>query len=142
MQPNPVGIPVTHVLSDSINEVVKTWTTNNPSPTWWKKVRGHWIKAISFLVAAGDFFIRRIDDLVEAGPDKKATVLAALGEVYDKIVAPYLPFWLKPFNTKIKKFVIEVVASIMIDFFVGKYRVGNWVVEPEVEELGLEEFDG
>jgi len=141
MNPNPVGNPVKSVLADSVHEVVQTWELNNPSPSWWKRIKGHWIKAVSFLVAAGDFLIRRVDGLLESGPDKKATVLEAMEEIYDKIVAPYLPIWLKPFNSKIKHFVIYVVASIMIDFFVGKYRGGNWLTEDEVEELSLEGFD-
>ena len=141
MQTNPVGIPESYVLKNSIDEVIETWKRNNPSPSWWRKIKGHWIKAISFLVAAGDYFIRHIDNLLENGPDKKATVLEALGKVYDAIVPPYLPFFLRPFNNKIKKFALEVIASIMIDFFVGKYRAGNWEVESEMEP-SPEEVDG
>jgi len=135
MNPNPIGTPVKQALALDVQDVINTWKVNNPATSWWKRIKGQWVKAISFIVAAGDYFIRKVDDLLDEGPDKKATVLEALGEVYDSIVPGLLPFILKPFNKKIKSFVINVIASIMIDFFVGKYRVGNWMTDDDVIEV-------
>jgi hypothetical protein len=130
MQPNPIGTPQLHVLDDAIKEVLAVWKESAPESTWWTRAKGAWFTAVGFVIEAVDYLIRRVDDLLEKGADKKATVLKSLETVYDAIVPPLLPIWLKPFNSKIKHFVVYVVASLMIDFIVGKYRTAAWLPEP------------
>lgn len=129
MEPNPVGQSDKRLLINNIEEVIQLWGENNPEPTWWSNVKGQWVKAIHYIVVVGDYFIRIIDKMMDSGPDKKATVLDALSDVYDAIIPALLPIILKPFNARIKSFVIDVVASIAIDFVVGKYRGSNWSPE-------------
>ena len=128
---DPIGVENQEVLNDSIQVVIDTWKTEEITKQKWSKVKGAWITAINYVVSAGDYFIQQVDVLMvsEKGEDKKATVLAALSKVYDNIVSPFLPIWLRPFNSRIKDFVIYVLASIMVDFFVSKYRNGSWSSE-------------
>jgi len=137
MKPNPIGQPHPHMLDGAVKEVIELWEKNGPKPSWWTRIKGAWFTAVSYLIKAVDYLVRSIDDALEAGADKKATVLQALEKIYDIIVPPLLPLWLKPFNGKIKNFVIYVVASLMIDFIVGKYRLGDWPkTKPEEESVG------
>lgn len=122
MEPNPVGVSHIHLLDKNITKVIEDWNQENPSPSWWGRLKGQWIKAVSYLISAIDYFIDSIDNALPHGPDKKATVMDAVTKVYDVIVPGLLPIWLKPFNKRIKQFVIHVVVSILIDFVVGKNR--------------------
>ena len=138
ISPNPVGVPHKNLLSTEIEEVIKSWKENQPIKSWWKGIEGSWFQAAGYVIAAVDYFIRKIEELVPVGADKKATVLEAMSSVYDVIVLALLPFYLKPFNKRIKAFVIDVIASMMIDFLVDKYRSGNFV-SPESEEADTTE---
>ena len=137
MKPNPVGQPVKGLLDDQVKEIITLWEKDHPKPKWyhfWKRIKGLWFAAVRFIIAAGDYFVQTIDDLIEGGPEKKATVLEALGEVYDAIVPFLLPIFIRPFNKQLRTFVIDVVASLLIDFIVGKYREGSWdKEEPDTE---------
>lgn len=140
MKPSPVGEPIAHILDDQIKEVIALWQENHPSPKWWQlwtKVKDGWFAAVRYIIAAGDYFVKSVDDLVEGGPAKKATVLASLATVYDAIVPMLLPLFAKPFSNQIKNFAIHVVASLLIDFIVDKYHKSEWqepVVEAPIED--------
>ncbi len=129
MKPNPIGEPVANILDDQIQEVIDLWNESHIVPKWWQlwaKMKDGWFSAVRYIVAAGDYFVKTVDDLVSGGPAKKATVLASLAEVYDAIVPMLLPLFAKPFSGKIKNFAINIVASLLIDFIVGKYRQSEW----------------
>jgi hypothetical protein len=53
--------------------------------------------------------------------------LAAVGIIYDYIVVQALPFWLKPFSTRLRSLIIDTVMSIAIDWIVSKYNNGVWI---------------
>ena len=61
-----------------------------------------------------------------SGPDKKATVIKNMSDLYDSVVSPMIPIWLMPFNPSIKNFVIKVVISHAIDWIVEKYKNQSW----------------
>ncbi len=129
MKPNPVGEPIANILDDQIQEVIDLWNESHIAPKWWQlwsKMKDGWFSAVRYIIAAGDYFVKTVDDLVEGGPAKKATVLASLAEVYDAIVPMLLPLFAKPFSNKIKNFTINIVASLLIDFIVNKYRKSEW----------------
>lgn len=135
MSANPVGNPNVEIIRDKIDEVINYWVENHPEIlVWWKRVSVNWVEIVGFLVMAGDYFIKTVDDLLENGPDKKATVMSAIEEVYDFIVPNLMPIWLKPFSGQIKSFVFGVVINIIIDYFVRKYREGEWV-KPDSKNL-------
>lgn len=138
MEPNPVGTPRLQVIDNAVKEVMLVWEQIAPNSTWWTRTKGAWVAAVRFLIKATDYLIRQIDDVLDNGPDKKATVLAVIDKLYDLIVPPLLPLWLKPFNSRIKRFVIYVVISLMIDFIVEKYREGDWLKEePNHEQVEM-----
>jgi hypothetical protein len=132
---NPVG----EVIKDDAIEVFveamqKQWDETKPSVPWWK----FW-KRISFTPVT-NYLIQILDDLVAyliehniPGEDKKATVLDAIGKVYDYIVAAAMPFWLKPFSGMIRRFILETVLSASIDWIVEKYKNGDWRPKPANE---------
>lgn len=87
-----------------------------------------------FLVQAVDSLIQFMETSIPgaSGADKKATVLTALGSLYDHIVEPLLPIWTKAFSSQIKNFVVNVLASSIIDWTVAHYHDGAWGPTPEV----------
>ena len=120
--PNPVGTPYYEVLANEVRKYVDQW---NATVSTGKKPG--WNAAVAFVIDAIDDFIVFVDDQITTGADKKATVLAALMSLYDNIVTPLLPLWLRPFSGQIKTFIFSIVISTLIDFIVNKYRTGYWV---------------
>mgnify|MGYP003661069014 CR=1 FL=1 len=130
---NPVG--QTHDIqkvNNKVNDVLAKWEKDNPKPkvswwnpfSWWKSRRSSLLKVTLFLFECVDNFIRYIENEVINGPDKKATVLAAVTIIYDYIVKEAMPAWAKPFAGKIKGFLIGILVSGVIDFIVKKYNEG------------------
>lgn len=60
------------------------------------------------------------------GPDKKATVLAAIDKLYDTVITGVLPFYLRPFSGWIKDYIVNAQMSHLIDWIVSKYQSGSW----------------
>lgn len=125
-EPNPVGEPQVDKIQEEIVKIVGIWQENNPVPGWFSKVKGAWFKAVGFLMNVTDYLILFVEDLIPVGADKKATVMAAISVIYDKIVPPMMPMFVKPFSYQIKAFVLNVLVSMTIDFIVAKYREGSW----------------
>jgi len=92
----------------------------------WPKAKTDIIDVTKFLLRCLDGLIDFIERLSNSGPDKKATVLAAVAVLYDYIVIGVLPIWLKPFASKVKLFIVYTVISAAVDFIVQKYRDGSW----------------
>lgn len=85
-------------------------------------------QVFAFLVESLDNLIKQADNALPdiAGPDKKATVLAAIAIVYDYAITGVLPIWLRPFSSTLKQFVIFTVFSFVVDWIVSKYNEGSW----------------
>lgn len=127
---NPVGSPRLEAIDTAIKEVLELWRQqreDNSAP-WWKFwVRNTTLHAVTeFLLKSLDRFIVEIDDKLDNGSDKKATVLLALATVYDTIVVGVLPLYMKPFAGIIRNIIIFGLLANAIDMFVGKYRTGMW----------------
>jgi hypothetical protein len=124
-QVNPVGV-AHDVLNPKLEELKQIWSASTPNQHWWQNE--HFIAAVSFLFNSLDIFVKSVsqDEEVVTGADKKATVLYVLNLLYDHVLRPALPLWLRPFARKIKVIIINVVASYMIDFIVQKYNEGLW----------------
>jgi hypothetical protein len=123
---NIVGVPNVNLLQDEIKSLIELWNRIKPASGWLSTVKGAWLVAAKFLLEATDALVIAIEEKVIPGPDKKATVMAAISQIYDAIIPVLLPIVLKPFNAKIKSFLIDVVISLMIDFVVSKYNNGSW----------------
>jgi hypothetical protein len=136
---NPVGQPY-DVLDEQIVILKQEWDASKVEEPrkWWEfwKV-GSVMEVVSYLTNCLDKFITAIDGFSDlSSEDKKATVLRAIGKIYDYIVREAMPFWLKPISGKIKHFIINVVISYAIDFIVGKYHALEWRDTNEVEPEG------
>lgn len=125
---NPVGVSYLDLIKKEIDEVIAVWNQHNPTSSWWSRAKGAWVSAVKFVMRATDYLIKVVEEKVPGGANKKATVMAAIGLLYDSIVAPLLPAYLKPVNSRIKVFVLNVLVSLTIDFIVEKYRDGSWTL--------------
>jgi hypothetical protein len=110
-----------------IQELIKEWDENKESVPWykiWHKVSMS--RVTNFLMNAIDDLICYVDDVVDKGADKKATVINAIEKLYDYVIREALPIWLKPFAGSVKNYIIHVLVSNAIDWMVDKYRNGSW----------------
>lgn len=135
--PDPIG--TAHTDLEDVNTYLETlkaeWDKirGKVSPwQFWKKTVGGMHKATRFLLQSVDGLVMLVDDLVDIGPDKKATVLHALNMLYDYVVREAIPLYMRPFAGKIKDYVIYTLASAAIDWIVMKYNEGSWRL-PEAE---------
>ena len=136
---NPVGqAHDIQKVNNKVNDILAKWEKDNPKPktswwnpfSWWKSRRSNILKVTLFLFECVDNFIRYIENEVIDGPDKKATVIAAITIIYDYVVKEVMPAWAKPFAGKIKVFFIGIVIFGVIDFVVKKYNEGwEWSSE-------------
>ena len=132
---NPVGVvqKITEV-DNYIQTLSAEWDSTQGKRAWWK----FWQKSTSAAVKASKFMLRGLDELVKLvdnaidnGPDKKATVLAAMDRIYDFVLREALPIWARPFGRVIKDYFVHTLIATMIDWIVDKYRNGEWRQELE-----------
>lgn len=138
---DPVGIELaSNDISDFIDAMKKVWDASNTKIPWykpWKKI--NFVPVTNFLINCLDELVSYVENIAIPGPDKKATVLAALEKIYDYIIAEGLPIWLKPFAGKIKSFIFGIVLSSSIDWIIGKFKRGTWKPTPK-EEIAAKWF--
>ena len=72
-----------------------------------------------------------VEKIIPQGSDKKFAVVTIVDRLFDHIALTAFPIWLKPFAPIIKKIVIDIIVSSLIDFIVSKYRNGYWSVKQE-----------
>lgn len=142
---NPVGvIQQLEAVDNYVDNMAAKWIEEeNPDKiSWWqfwKRVGlEQYQKATSFILGAIDDLIAYVDDKIDNGADKKATVLNAIGRLYDYVMVEALPIWLKPFAASVRTYIIDTLCSSAIDWIVGKYRNGDWrnrFDQPEVQAL-------
>jgi hypothetical protein len=126
---DPIGQPINDEnINDLVKSMVAEWEEQVEKPAWWQfwKKGATFYKAIKFLIQALDKLIEEVEKRIQLGPDKKATVLAAIAVLYDYVVKEAFPIWLKPFAGRIKNFIIFTVIATCIDWIVAKYRNGIW----------------
>ena len=127
---HPVGVAVQDEAIDNfILVMLSLWDNEKEAaPPWYKPwQRISFTKVTNFLMTSLDDLIAYVDDYVDAnGADKKATVIAAVGRLYDHAVVEAMPVFLKPFSTAIKNYIINDLVGASIDWIVGKYRDGQW----------------
>lgn len=93
---------------------------------WWSLNRVRFKEGTQFLIDCLDKLVLFVEDLIPAGTDKKAAVILLLDKLFDYVVAPCLPIWMRPFAPFIKDIMINFMISSMIDFIVSKYNKGIW----------------
>lgn len=123
---NPVGVP--HRVEEIDRKVqfyCRLWDSQ-------RNFRSLWVPKVSlsrvtnFLMVALDDMVVTIASVVLSGPDKKATVLAAIERLYDYTVREAMPFWMRPIAAPVKQYIVYVLVSSAIDWMVAKYKSGSW----------------
>lgn len=136
---NPVGTAVKDTaISNYVSIMSAEWDKANEVIPWWKiwKKKG-FTRVTKFLLGAIDELIMYVDQLNLSGPDKKATVLAAIAILYDYVIREAIPLWARPFAGKIKEYIIYTVISTSIDWIVKKYRDGVWTKKDSTQTAAL-----
>lgn len=108
-----------------LEELKRAWDEQNAKRSFW----GGGVslnKVTSFLLYSLDGVVNAVNEAVIPGPDKKATVLAAIERLYDYTVREALPIWMRPLAGPIKSYIIHVLISSAIDWMVAKYKSGSW----------------
>ncbi len=115
-------------IDKKIIEAIDEWDANltTTEVSWILRRKATIIKAVLYIIRWTDVFINLVEGQIENGPDKKATVIRAIGLIFDYSAKESLPFFLKPFSGYIKKFIVDTVVSGFIDFVVNKYNNGFW----------------
>lgn len=134
---HPVGQVIDDEHISRFVETMKTlWDSTKEKVEWWKFwKRVSPVPVTNFLLKCLDDLIAYVDQIVDAsGEDKKATVLNAIGRIYDYVVREAMPLCLVPFSGVIRAYIINTLASAAIDWMIQKYRHGNWRPKP-VEEI-------
>jgi len=136
---NPIGENKTdEAINDYIEVLAAEWNEVKEKSPWWKFwQRLSMVRVTDFLLNSLDELITYADQVIEIGPDKKATVMDAINRLYDLIVKEALPIWLSPFASKTKELILQEVISPAIDWIVAKYRSGNWQPTP-ANELAIQ----
>lgn len=136
---NPIGkIQDLTEIDEYISNTVQTWNTNFQETKkgwfdWAKKNTANLSQVIKQLTSSLDILIVMVQSKIDLGPDKKATVLYAMEQIYDNVIKNALPIYLIPFAPAVKYVVIYVVVSNLIDFMVEKYKKGEWKDEGSVK---------
>lgn len=138
MSGNPIGNIHEEQIKCLVRQLADKWLeekAQTPKPRWWQfwKNREMVHKGVKFLLDCLDVLVEYVDDLMDAGPDKKATVLAAMAALYDLVIVDLLPIWFKPFAAGVKQFFIYTLVSLAIDFIVKKYNEGAWKKETNAQ---------
>lgn len=124
--PNPVGTPQRVAEVEKRVEFYKgLWDAERGNKSLW----GHKVnlsKATSLILVALDDLVVVVAGSALSGPDKKATVLFAIDGLYNYAIGGLLPIWAVPFAGLVKKYIMDVLISIAIDWIVSKYQNGGW----------------
>jgi hypothetical protein len=130
---NPVGQQLNvYAVNNFVDTVLENVKDKIGICPWWKFwAVVDWQRATGFFIVSMDDLIQKLAKEIIPGADKKATVLAALDKAYDVIIVGAAPIWLKPLVIPAKKLIINVVCSMLIDWFVEKYKDGSWRMNNE-----------
>lgn len=124
---NPIGkVQLIPEFEEKIIELSNQWDEKIKNSNSWFKNKVSITTITLFLLGALDELIVTINEFLESGPDKKATVLNGLDRLYEYVLREGIPIWLRPFASVIKNYIIYSLASSAIDYFVAKYKSGVW----------------
>jgi len=110
-------------LKSLVNQIKLRWANRKDVKTgWFSNTASKFSEAVPFFMKVIDELMKFMDNYDMPGLSKKALVMESLNELYDYIVGPLLPLWLKPFGSNIKSLVLDVLVSTFIDFLVARIR--------------------
>jgi len=113
---------------------VATGATEQEGREWWEFWKVDEARKRELLVI-GRYLLEGLDDFVRIAHSQggntmglKATILASVSSLYDTVItSAKMPWWVKPFGKSVKTLVINVVASLLIDFIIRRYETGSFV---------------
>ena len=80
------------------------------------------------LLVVGRYLLEGLDDFIRIATSKgntlkyKATILDSVSSLYDTVITgAKIPWWMRPFSNSLKTLVINVLASLLIDYIVKRY---------------------
>jgi hypothetical protein len=116
---------------DSYLSLLKSkWDALCPQKKSWFSLKdSHILDSVVFIIEALDNLILFVQNNISEGSDKKAIVMMFTSKLFDYIVIESFPVCLKPFAPTIKKIVIDIIISELIEFMVQKYKEGSWTVQ-------------
>lgn len=134
---NPVGTDHSKLLDNIYSEYVEKWNAEELKTTWLSYIsfsKDRIVKITGYIIDSLDKFIKEIEKFGElSGKDKKASVLKAVAKLLDYVAKEAFPIWLMPWKGIIKKIIINVILSYLIDWIVSKYNDGEWNTENSIE---------
>ena len=115
-----------------LKDLQDRWDRESQKKYSWIKINKNYIfECTVFIINILDELILFVEKIIPQGSDKKFAVVTIVDRLIDHIALTAFPIWLKPFAPIIKKIVIDIIVSSLIDFIVSKYRNGYWSVNQE-----------
>lgn len=108
-----------------LNDIKSRWNNLQNLKSGWLNTSSKFSLAVPFLLKALDELMVFMNRFEMPGTAKKSVVMEAASDLYDYIIGPILPFWIRPFSSKIKDLVINVLVSEFIDFLIAKINKLN-----------------
>ncbi len=104
-------------------------TDTPPDRQWWEFWKTDGSNKKGPLVV-GRYLLEALDDFIKIiiyegnNPlDYKATIINSISALYDTVINDAkIPWWIKPFKGSLKKIIINVLASLLIDYIVAKHK--------------------
>lgn len=126
---------VISLIQGYLTEMKSKWDAEAPDKKGWLGIsKDYLLRGTIFILLSVDEMIQFVEGIIPLGKDKKETVLLVSDKLFEYIILGHLPMWLKPVSATIRKVVINIVISELIDFMVEKYRNGIWKMEEDVKE--------
>jgi hypothetical protein len=115
-----------------LKDLQDRWDREAQKKYSWIKINKNYIfECAVFIINILDELILFVEKIIPQGSDKKFAVITIVDRLFDHISLTAFPIWLKPFAPIIKKIVIDIIVSSLIDFIVSKYRNGYWSIKQE-----------
>lgn len=115
------------LVQEYLVDMKRKWDSQAPESRGWFGVqRDYLVKGSLFILLSVDEMIQFVEGIIPLGADKKETVMLVSDKLLEYIILGNLPMWMKPFSSAIRKIVVNIVISELIDFMVEKYRSGAW----------------
>ena len=125
-------------IDDQLKWLIWNWESNEvsedtpPERRWWEFWKIDNSRKKSLLVV-GRYLLEGLDDFIKIARSKgdplnyKATIMAAITTLYESVIkSAKMPWWLKPFGGSLQTLVINVLASLLIDYIVRRYETGQF----------------
>lgn len=125
---------VIDLVQDYLVDMKRKWDSQAPESRGWFGVpRDYLVKGSLFILLSVDEMVQFVEGIIPLGSDKKETVLLVSDKLLEYIILGNLPMWMKPCSSAIRKIVVNIVISELVDFMVEKYRSGAWKMEKDAQ---------